>query len=252
MIRWKITQKLWHWKNTSQEARVRLEDQWGLLFRHPPCSGSDRNTLFGCRPRTHIGCRFYCCWDTCFEDGKGASALVFPCSPIGLSSWWPYPGPLWTTALQDTQVWGLSPVLRDIELLPSFLPSPVPLPSSSFGVFCVMSKAHKALLPDFVEQIKVSAPFCCLAPGSCTWTCSRSLVSIPDSLSFPDFCQRLWVSIYSPVKESGWSRNRQTDPGTERDYGNRCQHTREFSMWERWCFKPIVQSCLLNKWCGSN
>lgn len=153
MIRWKITQKLWHWKNTSQEAHVRLEDQWGLLFRHPPSSGSDRNTLFGRRPRTHIGCRFYCCRDACFEDGKGASVLVFPCSPIGLSSWWPCPGPLWTTALQDTQVWGLSPVLRDVELLPS----PVPFPSSSFGVFCVMSKAHKALLPDFVEQIKVLA-----------------------------------------------------------------------------------------------
>lgn len=180
MIRWKITQKLWHWKNTSHEARVRLEDQWGLWFRHPPSSGSDRNTLFGHRPRTHIGCRFYCCWDTCFENGKGASALVFPCSPIGLSSGWPCPGPLWTTALQDTQVWGRSPVLRDVELLPAFLPQSLSLQAHlEFSVWC--QKPIKLCSLTLWSRSKCR-PSGCLAPGSCTWACSRSLVSTPDSV----------------------------------------------------------------------
>lgn len=59
------------------------------------------------------------------------------------------------------------------------------------------------------------------------------LVSLPVSLSFPDFYQRFWASVYSPVKESSWSRNRQADPWaeqTERDPRDGSQYIGVFSV----------------------
>lgn len=96
---------------------------------------------------------------TCFGEGKGEFAWSFPASPAGLSLWWPCLGPLWKVALQDTQAWVVSHVLRDLELLP---PLPCPLP---FKLFWSSLCGLEALLPDYGAG-QGGAPCVCLGLGA--------------------------------------------------------------------------------------